>query len=131
MNPLVLSVAFGFLKGCLSDGGAPPYVRSKAYTHLGAPLLEEAAYRAVPFETARAAGLAMPGGTTAFAFALDHVLSEPKQGSGDTALRFADVFAGGMLYEMAYRRFGFFGAVLSHILHNVSIDLGLRSRHGR
>jgi membrane protease YdiL (CAAX protease family) len=129
INPVLLSAAFGFLKGAMSEGELA-YPVSKSYAFFGAPAIEEAAYRALPFETARAAGLALPGGSTAVAFALDHVLNERNGTPGETALRFADVFAGGLLYEIAYKQFGFLGAVLSHVAHNVMISVGKSARGG-
>ena len=126
MNPLLAAAAFGVFKGVLYGAPTEPHRRFGA--SIIAPIIEEAVYRAAPL---LAFGAGYPRGLTAFTFATDHCMLEHKQqGLNGAALatRFADVAAGGLLYEAAYRQFGFFGAVLAHALHNVGCDVGAQHR---
>lgn len=131
MNPIVLAAAFGFLKGYFVARRSPeqPADGSRWLTHVVmGPLWEEAVYRAIPLYTT---GTMLPRGWTAVPFALEHVLQESEVGmhqtTGSTLTRFADTFFGGVLYELAFRRFGLLGAVVAHSLHNVSTFAGAKT----
>lgn len=120
MNPIVLAGAFGFLKGIL--GGSPSRSRSlSSYVAagLGASLIEETVYRALP--NALFGGL--PMGFTAAKFAADHIAPGELPRGQSPVSRFVDVFAGGLLYESAFERGGLLGAVAAHCLHNVAVGL--------
>jgi membrane protease YdiL (CAAX protease family) len=124
MNPVLASLAYGLVKGVMQRR-ADPRPFSLGAVILG-PLREEAMYRA----GSHYAGL--PGGFSAFAFAADHVFSDASHDGLQTkhvVPRFADVFMGGLLYEQAYRRWGFFGAFAAHALHNLGVHFG--SQAGR
>lgn len=121
MLEILASAAFGYLKGRAvrqprhrrsRSGGRPGF---DAGTHVVAPVVEEVIYRK---------GLAgLSPGFSAAAFAVDHLIG---QRVGNPVLRAADVFAGGLLYSSAYRRFGLFGAIAAHCMHNVACTLGRR-----
>jgi hypothetical protein len=119
MNPLLASAAFGFAKGLLRDAPSRP---ASGWANFGAPVVEELQFRAAP------ALAGVPGTLSAFAFATEHVRQEQSRGIDAGWGRFADVLAGGLLYEMAYKRWGFFGAVASHVAHNVACGLGAAAR---
>jgi len=125
VNPILLSAAFGLLKGATiaAHEREPSLVLDVA-----GPLYEEAIYRAVPLYTF---GNRVPRGFTALHFAVDHVFSEHQRlglNGPAAALRFADVFAGGLLYEMAFRRWGLFGAFAAHAAHNFMCGFGSKVR---
>lgn len=126
MNPIFTSAAFGFLKGYLMGGRRDPRIHP-LHANLAGPLTEEALFRAIPHHLS--GGKHSPA-STATHFALMHMPQEISSGAsgGRVAMRFADVFAGGMLYEAAYRRFGFLGAVLAHAAHNAMCSVGSASR---
>jgi membrane protease YdiL (CAAX protease family) len=135
MGEILASAAFGFLKGFLMR---VPERSSTGVSHLHAvitgPLSEELLYRAMlPAINGRPVHRALSAGI----FATDHVLSEfrrfgPAMTPGRAVTRFADVFAGGMLYENAYRRSGILGAFLAHAAHNLAVGYGGKvSRAGR
>lgn len=117
MNPILASALFGLTKGMLREG--PPSLPFGKVVVTG-PVMEEVLYRAVP----KLAGV--PSTVSALGFAVDHVKSEGR--SNDLA-RFADVFAGGLLYESAYKQFGLLGAIAAHASHNLALYLvkGARS----
>lgn len=119
MNPIFLSGLFGLAKGLVSHGrGLPSADRSHA--QFRAPVVEEAVFRKLPFVLF---GRALPAGYTAAGFALAHVSDE--QLNGASALtRFADVFAGGLLYENAFKQYGLLGAIAAHAAHNIAVGLG-------
>lgn len=122
MNPLAASIAFGLLKGALKARPTPPAPRG-AYTT--GPLTEELVYRAFPLGIT---GGRLPFGSTAVHFAADHLRTEKTPAP---VVRFADVLAGGLLYEYAYRRYGFFGAWACHAAHNLACTLGSKLRGPR
>lgn len=63
------------------------------------------------------------------AFAADHLFHElPQHTPASAAWRLAETVAGGLLYQRAYDRFGFFGAVAAHCLHNVAVSAGRAAR---
>ena len=112
MNPLLASAAFGFFKGLALSGQTR--TDADAWDLTGAPLTEEAAFRAAP-------GFAgVPPALSAVAFAGAHMRK------GDTVGRFADVFLGGLLYGSAFKQWGFAGAVASHMAHNLAVHFGGR-----
>lgn len=125
MNPVVASALFGFVKGFMSKGKPPD---GSVATHFAGPIYEEMAYRALPIAIF---GDKLPNGWTALAFAIDHLSGEVQKHhytTEATVARFADVFLGGVLYERAYRRWGLFGAVASHVLHNIAVNAGSKAR---
>jgi len=124
VNPLFLSALFGAAKGAAAPGHQ--LSGSDAFqAYVMAPLSEEAVYRAAP------AFMGFPRGLSALTFAVDHLVSDSRRQpfvSGyHAATRFADVFAGGLLYEAAYRRWGFLGAALTHAMHNIMVGVGSRA----
>ena len=127
MNPVLLSAAFGLLKGATMA----THSRSPNFTmDVAGPLFEEAIYRGLPLYTF---GNRVPRGLTALHFAADHVFSEHRLFGLDgaqAAARFADVFAGGLLYEMAFRRWGLLGAFAAHAAHNFMCGVGAKVRRG-
>ena len=122
LNPFILSAMFGFLKGTTKPGG-PAWGPEGVQANVMAPLLEEAAYRAAPHYLFGG----FPMGVTATVFAADHVWAENGRYGLDgthALMRFADVLLGGLLYESAFRRWGYLGAVASHAVHNVMCGVG-------
>lgn len=122
MNPLLLSAAFGLAKGLAEEPGKRSS-RLDATTHLVAPVIEEVAFRVVPSFAGAPASLA------AAAFTADHVLRElPNHTPASLAWRFADTATGAYLYQAAFKRFGFLGAVAAHVAHNIAVSAGRRAR---
>lgn len=133
MNPLLVSAAFGFVKGYVVARKNPSAPLGNWAMHsLAGPFVEELVYRAAPMQRGMAG---LPNGWTGLPFAMDHVQAEAARGVHSTAGmfgRFADVFAGGVLYEAAYRQWGFLGAFGAHLLHNTMHGFGMRAaRRGR
>jgi len=124
LGPVLASAAFGFLKGFLVRGGPRDF---DARMDFFGPVKEELVYRGAPL-------WALPGlpfGTTAVAFAADHVMSDNRNSPMTTremVARFGDVLLGGCLYESAFRESGIFGAVASHMAHNMACGWGSRAR---
>lgn len=131
MNPIVLAGLHGLIAGALvgperDRRGRRVKARGRAYAELGAPVVEETIYRALPL---LGFGSALPRGATAAWFAADHVASEwSEHDAGSAAVRFGDVFLGGLLYESAFRRFGWLGAIGAHMAHNVMVRMGRNLR---
>jgi len=128
MNPIVLAAFHGLAAGLLagpetdSKGRRLKRRPKRAYANFGAPVVEETIYRALPMA---ALGAGLPFGATAAWFAADHVVAErAEHTAGSAAIRFGDVLLGGLLYESAFRRFGFLGAVGAHALHNIMAGVG-------
>lgn len=125
LGPVLASAAFGLLKGF-----ATPRGQSSSFSFVAdvwGPVREEATYRAAPF---RAFG-DVPHGSTAAAFAADHLFSDMRQQPMTAAQlvgRFGDVLLGGYIYEKSYRAYGILGAVASHVIHNVAVTAGERLR---
>lgn len=114
MNPIALAGLIGLAKGLVSGPGSV-----RRHNHLGsflmAPLLEEATFR----------GPQMHPALSSAAFAAAHMTPQlMKADPSFSAYRFAEVFAGGLIYDAAFKRFGFLGAVGAHALHNVACSLG-------
>lgn len=114
MNPVALAGIFGFLKGMAAGG---PAVRR--HNHLGAylmgPILEETAFRAPQMHPALSSA----------AFAAVHLSPGMLRKDPEfSAYRFAEVFAGGLIYDAAFKRYGLMGAVGTHCLHNIACTLG-------
>lgn len=123
VNPIVLSALFGAAKGAAVPGHVM-WGPNGFQANVLAPLQEEAIYRAMP------AWAGFPPGLSAFTFAVDHLVSDARRAplSGRHAIaRFADVFAGGLMYESAYRRWGFLGAVAAHAMHNLMVGVGSKA----
>ncbi len=118
MNPILTSALFGLAKG-LFGPKSDPGPGGLGYVGFLGPALEEIVYRGVPHYVTRGRA---PMGLSAFGFAADHVRSE-EHTPGSALTRFADVFAGGLLYEQAFKRFGILGAIASHSAHNLAIGL--------
>lgn len=127
MNPIVLAGLHGLVAGFavgpeIDARGRRVKPKGRAYAELGAPIVEETLYRALPL---MGFGSALPKGATALAFAADHVRGEwAEHSAGSAALRFGDVFLGGLLYESAFRRFGWLGAIGAHMAHNIFVGVG-------
>lgn len=112
MNPIFGAALYGLGKGIVvrSNDHRQDFVKAV----VAGPVVEEAIFR-------YGLGQLNVGGVVgAFAFAADH-LHHPNSTAGETALRFADTFAGGLLYGKAYARFGFLGAVAAHVAHNLAV----------
>lgn len=121
MNPFVLSALSGLLKGVMFE--APPDWRARGFGDvLESATKEELLYRgALGF-----LGSKLPAGAGAVIFAADHVLNNGEQHSfGSGAVRFADVFLGGLLYERAFKSYGLLGAVAAHTAHNLAVAAGI------
>lgn len=119
---LVLGLVKGFAGGTTRDESALSLQRDVV-----GPLSEELLYRAGPLW----AFPNIPFGSTAVVFAADHVLDAMKEGQGTPArfaARFGEVLLGGLLYESAYRRSGYFAAVAAHSLHNAACAWGAALR---
>lgn len=121
MNPFVLSALSGFLKGVTFNPPASYRPRGLGDV-LERATKEELLYRgALGFFGSR-----LPAGASAVIFAADHVLNNGEDHSfGSGAVRFADVFLGGLLYERAYKSHGLFGAVAAHVAHNLAVAAGI------
>lgn len=123
MVPLLAAVAYGFAKGFSQRGRESFHPEQDLF----GPLKEELVYRGIPFWTASK----LPYGSTAVAFAADHVASELNGNTlaaNGAVARFGDVLLGGLLYEVAFRQFGIFGAAASHVAHNLAIGVGSKAR---
>ena len=128
VNPFLCAAALGAIKGFGVRAAVPSGPRPRLVVkHLLAPVVfgpaaEEVIYRVLPNILSPRA---LPLAATPFAFAADHVLPEMRAGLAPKAalMRFADVFLGGLLYELSYRQYGYFGAVAAHGLHNLCVDL--------
>lgn len=127
MNPVLLSALFGFLKGFTSS---TPSQGWSLENHFWSPVKEELLFRGAPLW----AFPHLPVGTTAVAFAGEHLASDWKKDPTMTPLqvvaRLGDVFLGGWLYERAFRRSGILAAIGAHLAHNNAISLGQRLRNG-
>lgn len=116
MIEILASAAFGYAKGYAVGPRAAPV--NGFSVHVAAPVAEEVMYRA---------GMKQLGGFASSAvFALDHVVGKGSAGMtpGQRAVRFADAFAGGILYHRAFAKYGLFGAIAAHMAHNVCASLG-------
>lgn len=125
LSPIAISAAFGFLKGLFAKSD-PRVGVSSMHANIAGPLYEEVFYRAVPLYVG---GDRIPRGFTALHFATDHVVSEGRHGLHGPMLaaRFADVFAGGLLYEKSFRAYGLLGSFVAHAAHNISVGLGYQA----
>jgi len=125
VNPLALAGLFGFVKGLLASH--QPTASGPHWLHsvVAAPIYEEAIFRMVPLQFS---GNNLPVGWTGVPFALEHVIQESKHGMSTSRMfaRFTEVAFGGMLYELAYRKWGLLGAAASHSGHNFGVKLGNR-----
>jgi len=119
VNPILASAAFGYFKALAAKRlGMPASKPNFTREILSAPLEEEFRYRVLPFLSAGD----VPIGSTAVPFALAHrVKGLPRSFN---SFRVLDATTGGLLYEAAYRQYGFFGAFLAHALHNLGVTLG-------
>lgn len=112
------SVVFGFLKG-YANGHPGRYGNLGFGEYAAGAVREEVLFRALPVAVAGHALGHYAGPITAASFALAH---QPA-----TLGRFADVFAGGMLYHSAYKQYGLFGATVAHLAHNLAIGWGAQA----
>lgn len=131
MNPILLAGLHGLVAGYAAGPerdrrGRRLKAQPRAYAEFGAPVVEETIYRALPL---MGLGASIPRGATAAWFAADHVLSEwADHDAGSAAIRFGDVFLGGLFYESAFRKFGWLGAIGAHALHNLATRVGRNLR---
>jgi len=123
LNPITIAAGFGFLKGALLARGHRMAPGKEFYAGIVAPMVEEAMFRAIPFKMAEITGAKPPNGATAFSFAAEHIRQEGWSG-GHSVWRFGEVFFGGILYEQAYKKWGWFGSVGAHSLHNIMVSVG-------
>lgn len=125
MNPILVSAAFGLVKGLLTRSACQQdaeCARSTSTLHsatgrFAGALSEELQYRLMPHVISR--GTLAPG-ATALPFGLAHV--NPHAPAKHNAMRVLDAAVGGLLYESAFRAFGLWGAVAAHALHNFALD---------
>lgn len=130
-GPYLAAIAFGFAKGLTARAGEEhPFSLQQDF--LG-PVKEELFYRGLPLWVKPN----LPFGSTALLFAADHIVSDARQvareGSptptaGQVVARLGDTFAGGLVYEYAFRQYGILGAVAAHCGHNLACALGARVR---
>src|SRR5574342_216632 len=126
MNPILISAAFGLIKGMIAGPRPEGTELDGLHVNVVGPVYEEALYRAMPISLGN-----FPRGLSALTFAIDHVIGEHRRfglAGLDLALRFADVFFGGWQYEKAYRTSGFVSACAAHMAHNMCVGLGRRVR---
>lgn len=119
MNPILGAALYGLGKGVVIK--SKDHQQDFARAVVTGPIVEEAIFRA------GLGALKMGGAVGAFAFAVDH-LDHPLATPGETAVRFADTFAGGLIYSEAYAQFGFLGAVAAHIAHNFAVYVSSRAQ---
>ncbi len=130
-GPYIAAAAFGLLKGLTSGPGDDEHTFTLEHNFVG-PIKEELLYRGAPLWAAPG----LPMGSTAAVFAVDHVMHDARlhslAGTSMTPMqviaRLGDVFLGGMLYELSYRRSGLAGAIGSHLAHNAAVVLGSKVR---
>lgn len=122
MSPLLASFLLGLIKGLVQPEGSDALFSLER--DLYGPAKEELVYRGLPIWAVPQ----LPFGTTAVAFAVDHVLDDMKVDQGTMTAeqlvgRFGDVFLGGCLYEAAMRKDGLLSAIAAHGLHNSALGL--------
>jgi len=126
ISPILLSAAFGFIKGFTSS---EPSTGFDVEQDLWGPTKEELIFRGPLWIFPK-----VPYGATALFFAGEHILSDQKESPQMTPLevvaRLGDVFLGGMLYELAMRRGGMLSAIGAHAAHNNAIRWGEQLRNG-
>jgi hypothetical protein len=123
MLPVLAAAAYGFVKGLSQQGREAFHPQQDLF----GPIKEEFVYRGMPLW----AFSGLPYGSTAVTFAADHVMGDLRSGAISphaAAARFGDVLLGGVLYESAFRQFGFLGAAAAHIVHNMAVSWGTRAR---
>lgn len=114
MNPIAAAGGWGLIKGLVA-GKNSLRDRIGLGDFFAGPVIEEMMFRAPQIHPALSSA----------AFAAVHltpamVMHDP----GFSAFRFAEVFAGGLMYDRAYKRYGFLGAVGAHFLHNAACTIG-------
>ena len=114
--------------GLLAAGAALGFVRGLGVSPTSVPLANRVISGPGTEELIRAGlhELGVPVTITAAAFAADHVLAERRAGARSGVGRFADVFAGSLLYARAFQRYGFLGAVVTHAVHNIAVAVARR-----
>ncbi len=131
-GPFLASVAFGFIKGLTSSSEEREEPFSLEQDFMG-PVKEELIYRGTPLWLKPN----LPFGSTAAIFAADHLVSDhrmavlegtPTPSASQIVARLGDTFAGGLMYEMAFRRHGILGAIAAHVGHNWAVGLGAKAR---
>lgn len=124
--PLLISAAFGLLKGLISAE-----VEDEAHFSLEqdlyGPVKEELIFRGAPLWVEPN----LPVGTTALAFAVEHVFSDYRRSqrtptATEVVARLGDTFLGGLCYETAFRQNGIFAAIAAHAVHNLAVGAGAR-----
>lgn len=114
VNPIAMSGAWGLIKGLVA-GRSTARQHNHFSAYVSGPFMEEAMFRLPQ--------LSAPISSAAFAavhLTPDMIREDPLF----SAFRFGEVFAGGMMYDSAFKRYGFLGAVGAHMLHNVACTLG-------
>lgn len=114
MNPIAMSGAWGMIKGLIA-GRSTARQHNHFSAYVSGPFIEEAMFRLPQ--------LSAPISSAAFA-AVHLTPDMVKQDPLFSAFRFGEVFCGGLLYDQAFKRYGFLGAVGAHMLHNISCTLG-------
>ena len=127
MNPIVLAGLFGLAKGVVAGRTGGKNDRYSLGEYVQGAALEEFLYRAAPIGLSSGRLNDVVSSTW---FALDHVIPEAAKGQlgVHSVARFADTFAGGMMYSHAFRRYGFAGSFAAHLLHNLACDWGRKLR---
>lgn len=124
MNPILIAGIFGLAKGLLGKTVGTLSQPERADVQFRAPVIEETLFRKLPYTVF---GKLLPSGYTAAGFALAHLADERLSGPQALA-RFADVFAGGLIYERAYRNHGWLGSIAAHVAHNFAVGVGEGAR---
>lgn len=114
MNPIAAAGGWGLIKGLVAGRRS-----LRDHVSLGefvtGPVIEEMMFRAPQIHPALSSA----------AFAAVHLTPGMVRDDPSFSLfRFAEVFAGGLLYDRAYKSYGLTGAVGAHFLHNVACTLG-------
>lgn len=112
LNPAALAGMWGFAKGLVAGR---PMDQIPFGSFISGPVVEEMMFRAPQLHPALSSA----------AFAAAHLTTDMiKADPGFSAYRFAEVFAGGLMYDQAFKKWGLFGAIGTHALHNVMTVLG-------
>ena len=118
MNPIALAGLFGLAKGLLMQAQTKSKAHQLAAVTVG-PVLEELVFRAPQRDPVLSSAM----------FAAAHLTPELlTKAPRFSAYRFAEVFAGGLTYDQAFKKHGLVGAIGAHCLHNALCFLGSRLR---
>jgi membrane protease YdiL (CAAX protease family) len=114
MNPIAAAGGWGLIKGLVA-GKSSLQNRKHFASYVTGPITEEAMFRLPQLHPALSSA----------AFAAVHLSPAMVKGNPVFSLyRFAEVFAGGWLYDKAFKQYGFLGAVGAHVGHNLMCTLG-------